>query len=115
MLETFGLHTGAKSIDSAFERIFGATIFFGTESQTAKAKVVYVARFNFLREAQIWYNRQPDQGIPVGTIRERHRSQRRVLSGDHGSSYSCGFGGDETLVRLARCHGPFPLAMLPLS
>jgi hypothetical protein len=64
MLETFGMHKGGKEyrrLVAAFERIFGATIFFGTDSTTAHAKVVQRARFNFLREAQIWYNRQPDQ------------------------------------------------------
>jgi hypothetical protein len=46
---------------AAFERIFGATIFFGTDTTTPKARVIQRSRFNFLREAQIWYNRQPDQ------------------------------------------------------
>ena len=64
MLETFGMHKGGKEyrrLVAAFERIFGATIFFGVDSLTAKAKVVQRSRFNFLREAQIWYDRQPDQ------------------------------------------------------
>jgi Plasmid encoded RepA protein len=30
---------------------------------TARAEVVQRSRFNFLREARIWYNRQPDQGV----------------------------------------------------
>ena len=47
---------------AAFERIFGATMFFGTETVTAAAKVVQRSRFNFLREAQIWYNRRDDDG-----------------------------------------------------
>jgi hypothetical protein len=64
MLETFGMHKGGKEyrrLVAAFERIFGATMFFGTDSLTRAAKVVQRSRFNFLREAQIWYNRQPDQ------------------------------------------------------
>jgi hypothetical protein len=64
MLETFGMHKGGKEyrrLIAAFERIFGATIFFGTDSTTAKARVVQRSRFNFLREAQVWYNRDPDQ------------------------------------------------------
>jgi hypothetical protein len=64
MLETFGMHKGGKEyrrLVAAFERIFGATMFFGTDSITRTAKVVQRSRFNFLREAQIWYNRQPDQ------------------------------------------------------
>jgi hypothetical protein len=41
----------------AFERIFGATIFFGTDTNVSTARLVHRARFNFLREAHIWYNR----------------------------------------------------------
>ena len=66
MLETFGMHKGGKEyrrLVAAFERIFGATIFFGTDQIRATAKIVQRSRFNFLREAQIWYNRQPDQPV----------------------------------------------------
>jgi hypothetical protein len=64
MLETFGMQKGGKEyrrLVAAFERIFGATMFFGTETATPKARVVQRSRFNFLREARIWYNREPDQ------------------------------------------------------
>src|SRR5688572_876186 len=64
MLETFGMHKGGKEyrrLVAAFERIFGATIFFGTDTTCGSAKVVQRSRFNFLREAQIWYNPEPDQ------------------------------------------------------
>ena len=44
---------------SGRQRIFGATIFFGTDSTRGRARVVHRARFNFLREAQIWYDRTP--------------------------------------------------------
>jgi hypothetical protein len=57
MLET--LAKVAKSIGdwvAAFERTFGATIFFGTDSLASNAKVVHRARFNFFSEARIWYN-----------------------------------------------------------
>jgi replication initiator protein A len=60
MLETFGMHKGGKQyrrLVSAFERIFGATIFFGTNENRSTARVVSMARFNFLTEAQIWYER----------------------------------------------------------
>jgi hypothetical protein len=66
MLDSFGMHKGGKEyrrLVAAFERIFGATIFFGSDTLTGKAKVVQRARFNFLREAQIWYNRTPDQRV----------------------------------------------------
>jgi len=59
LLDTFGLSKGGKEyrrLISAFERIFGATIFFGSESSRLPAKVVHRSRFNFLSEAQIWYN-----------------------------------------------------------
>jgi len=58
MLETFGMSKGDKEyrrLVAAFERIFGATMFFGTESLHATARVVHRARFNFLTEATIWY------------------------------------------------------------
>lgn len=64
MLETFGMHKGGKEyrrLVAAFERIFGATMFFGTDAIGANAKVVQRSRFNFLREAQIWYNRELEQ------------------------------------------------------
>lgn len=46
---------------AAFERIFGATIFFGADTLTGRASMVQCCRFNFMREAQIWYSRVPDQ------------------------------------------------------
>jgi len=57
MLDTFGMQKGGKQyrrLVSAFERIFGATIFFGTDERRSAARVVNLARFNFLSEAQIW-------------------------------------------------------------
>ena len=69
MLETFGMQTGGKEyrrLVEAFERVFGATIFFGTDSPRGSAKVVQRSRFNFMREAQIWYSRSPEQR-PIST------------------------------------------------
>ncbi len=66
MLETFGMHKGGKEyrrLVGAFERIFGATIFFGTDQTRGAAKLVQRSRFNFLREAQLWYNKRPDQPV----------------------------------------------------
>ena len=66
MLETFGLQKGGKEyrrLVAAFERIFGATIFFGTDTMHGKAKLVERSRFHFLREARIWYHRQPEQTV----------------------------------------------------
>jgi len=64
MLDTFSLHKGGREyrrLVSAFERIFGATIFFGTDSMVPKAKVVQRTRLSFFQEAQIWYSRDPNQ------------------------------------------------------
>ena len=40
-----------------FQRVFGATIFFGTEEQRQKAIIVDAARFHFFDRMCIWYNR----------------------------------------------------------
>jgi hypothetical protein len=66
MLEIFGMHKGGKEyrrLVAAFERIFGATIFFGTDTLNGSAKLVQRSRFNFLREAQIWYDRRTNQQV----------------------------------------------------
>jgi hypothetical protein len=60
MLETFGMQKGGKQyrrLVAAFERVFGSTIFFRTDTRMGNATVVHTARLNFFREAQIWYNR----------------------------------------------------------
>jgi hypothetical protein len=60
MLETFGMQKGGKEyrrLIQAFERIFGATIFFGTHEERPKARVISKRRFNFLHEAKLWYSR----------------------------------------------------------
>jgi len=67
MLETFGMHKGGKEyrcLVAAFERIFGATMFFGSEKLTGTAKVVQQSQFNFLREARIWYNTRVEGTVP---------------------------------------------------
>jgi len=66
MLETFGMSKGGKEyrrLLGAFERIFGATIFFGTDGMARQATVVHRSRFNFLREAQIGYNRHAEPPV----------------------------------------------------
>lgn len=69
MLDTFGMQQGGsqyRRLVGAFQRIFGATIFFGTDTQTQKAIVTHQARFNFMREARIWYSRDPNQALLPG-------------------------------------------------
>lgn len=69
MLDVFGMQQGGsqyRRLIAAFQRVFGATIFFGTDTQTAKAAVAHQARFNFMREARIWYSRDPNQALLPG-------------------------------------------------
>lgn len=69
MLETFGMQQGGsqyRRLVAAFGRIFGATIFFGSDTQLEKARVVHTARFNFMQEAKIWYARDPNQHFLPG-------------------------------------------------
>ena len=50
MLDSFGMQQGGtqyRRLVAAFQRIFGATIFFGTGTQRERAAVVHQARFNF--------------------------------------------------------------------
>jgi hypothetical protein len=69
MLDAFGMQQGGsqyRRLVSAFQRVFGATIFFGTDAQRERAAVVHRARFNFMSEARIWYSRDPDQRLLPG-------------------------------------------------
>ena len=45
-------------IVQGFQRVFGATIFFGTEEQGQKTVVSNSARFHFFDCVQLWYNRE---------------------------------------------------------
>ena len=56
MMDAFGMQQGGtqyRRLMSAFQRIFGATIFFGTDTQRERAAVFHCARFNFMSEARI--------------------------------------------------------------
>jgi hypothetical protein len=69
MLDIFGMQQGGsqyRRLIAAFQRVFGATIFFGTDTQHQKAIVTHQARFNFMREARIWYSRDPNQALLPG-------------------------------------------------
>jgi hypothetical protein len=84
MLDTFGMHKGGKEyrrLVAAFERIFGATIFFATDNQLGRARVVHMARFAFLLEAQIWYNRGAAGKIPWQHFENIIVLSERVLQG----------------------------------
>jgi hypothetical protein len=69
MLDAFGMQQGGsqyRRLIGAFQRIFGATIFFGTDTQREHAAVFHRARFNFMSEARIWYSRDPNQTLLPG-------------------------------------------------
>lgn len=69
MLDIFGMQQGGsqyRRLVAAFQRVFGATIFFGTDTQRERAMVTHQARFNFMREARIWYSRNPNQALLPG-------------------------------------------------
>jgi len=69
LLDTFGMQQGGsqyRRLIAAFQRIFGATIFFGTDTQLDRAAVVHQARFNFMTEATIWYSRDSRQDLLPG-------------------------------------------------
>jgi hypothetical protein len=71
MLDIFGMSKGGKEyrrIVAAFERIFGATMFFSTESTRSAATVIHRSRFNFLKEAEIWYSRSGEATVGQNTI-----------------------------------------------
>jgi hypothetical protein len=71
MLDLFGMQQGGsqyRRLISAFQRVFGATIFFGTDTQREKAMVMHYGRFNFMRAARIWYSRDPEQETPPGAF-----------------------------------------------
>jgi hypothetical protein len=53
MLDTFGMQQGGsqyRRLIEAFKRVFGATIFFGTDTQPHKARVDHHSRFNFMSQ-----------------------------------------------------------------
>jgi hypothetical protein len=69
MLDVFGMQQGGsqyRRLFAAFQRVFGATIFFGTDTQREKATVTHHARFTFMREARIWYSRDLNQATLPG-------------------------------------------------
>lgn len=70
MLETFGMQQGGsqyRRLIAAFQRIFGATIFF-TDTQSERVNVFHHARFNFMSEAQIWCSRLLTDEPPPGKL-----------------------------------------------
>ena len=59
VLEMFGMAKGGKEyrrLIAAFERVFGATIFFSSGDAAGARPVVQRARFNFMSAATLWYS-----------------------------------------------------------
>lgn len=51
-----------RRLVEGFKRLFGATIFFGTEEQTRSAPVVDWSRFHFFDGMKLWFN-TPESGV----------------------------------------------------
>lgn len=69
MLEVFGMQQGGsqyRRLVASFQRVFGATFFFTSDSQRERAVVMHQSRFNFMREARIWYSKHPEQPLLSG-------------------------------------------------
>jgi hypothetical protein len=45
-----------------FQRVFAATIFFGTEQQPGKTPVTDLARFHFFDRMCLWFDNHRDEG-----------------------------------------------------
>ena len=101
MLSTFGMQQGGsqyRRLVASFQRIFGATIFFGTNSQSERTVVVHRARFSFMTEARIWYSRDPEQKLLPGDCQNRIVLSERVLPRDSGPSDSDRLGGRQSAL-----------------
>jgi hypothetical protein len=48
----------------AFQRVFAATIFFGTDQQPDRAAVVDLARFQFFDRMRLWFNTAEEHQLP---------------------------------------------------
>lgn len=69
MLDAFGMHRGGKEyrrLIAGFERVFASTVFFGTDTQKQKARVIHKGRFSFMKDVQLWYSKDPDQKFLPG-------------------------------------------------
>jgi hypothetical protein len=53
-----------RRMKAAFQRVFAATIFFGSEDRLKKHLVVDWSRFHFFDEIQLWFNRE-DNVLPA--------------------------------------------------
>ena len=49
-----------------FQRVFAATVFFGTEQQPDRTPVINLARFQFFDRMQLWFNSTEEHQTPPG-------------------------------------------------
>ena len=64
ILETFGLPKDGphyRRLVDGFQRIFGATIFFGTNEEQGPVSTYEGARFHFFDRMKVWYTKHLDQ------------------------------------------------------
>jgi len=47
-----------------FQRVFAATIFFGTEQRPEKMAVIDLARFHFLDRMHLWFSNRDEAHVP---------------------------------------------------
>ena len=57
-----GIHY--RRLIQGFERIFAASIFFGTDKDRAGSQCFDVARFHFFDRMELWFNRAEPAGFP---------------------------------------------------
>jgi hypothetical protein len=72
-----------RRMKGAFQRVFAATIFFGSEDQVKKHLVVDGTRFHFLDQMQLWFNRDhhlepPAQETPGNLVVLSHAFYREL-------------------------------------
>jgi len=48
-----------------FQRVFAATIFFGTEQRPDKTAVIDLARFHFFDRLHLWFNNRDEAHVPA--------------------------------------------------
>jgi hypothetical protein len=53
-----------------FQRVFAATIFFGTDQRPEKTAVIDVARFHFFDRMHLWFNNRDEAHVPAHEIFE---------------------------------------------
>jgi hypothetical protein len=98
MLSTFGMHQGGSQYQrlvASFQRIFGATIFFGTDFQSERAVVVHRATIQFHDGSSNLVFPRPRAKSAAGRLPEQDHSERKVLRRDSGPSDSETWGPQE--------------------